>query len=91
MELLIKPELLEVTGAVSPGWSSVSYYFYVGHEKWDFCNNDGLVYLSFGCENNRFFFLMFQQDIEVIFPSRGHCSSAISFEFFILPGNHGYK
>lgn len=40
IELLIKSELLEVTEAVYPGWSSVSYYFNVCCEKWDFCNND---------------------------------------------------
>lgn len=58
MELLIKSELLEVTEAASPGWSSVSSYFYVGCEKWDFGNNDGLAYLSFGYESNRFFFFL---------------------------------
>lgn len=40
IELLIKSELLEVTEAVSPGWSSVSCFLYIGCEKWDFCNND---------------------------------------------------
>lgn len=43
IELLIKLEWLEVTEAVSPGWFSVSYYFYVCCEKWDFCNNDWFV------------------------------------------------
>lgn len=54
IELLIKLELLEVTEAVSPGWSSVSYYFYVCYEKWDFCNNDWLNQLSFGYESHGF-------------------------------------
>lgn len=53
--------MLEVTEAVSPGWSSVSYFFYIGCEKWDFCNNDWLVYLSFGYESYRLYFFSYVQ------------------------------
>lgn len=52
VEPLIKSE---VTEAASPGWFSVSWYFYMCCEKWDFCHNGWLKYFKFGSESQIFF------------------------------------